>query len=375
MSILDIVIIVVNGIGCIVSVVLIVLALRGRITLRQGKGLKEWVHTFEDHIIVLSGPALATSGIIAGLDILTNSIIKTSFPALGQAMGMIWAVCLMLTLDFQVLTLGVRVRNVWQGANNRHMAWNVADTIVSVVIALALSFVSTQMGSIFAKMLSDPSLTLATAQQALGIDPNTLIYERSAMVLLLIFMSGWLRDEQSQASSANPAPQRAAAKQQSIAIAPIRFAEQKNIATMHCCLASMRRIQQDTAPATKITIEAQEATEHPALPRGQSQQKLVVLPSRAASKANEADDEGDRDTGDFVAQDVECAAIVARLSTLEALAHVEQDDIAKVLQAYLGGVQKSQIYLRLGWGSSKHTKIVKPVIEAYLSEIKEQQII
>jgi len=60
------------------------------------------MNSLEDAIITLSGPALAISGIIAGVDLLTGGHILQQSPALALA----WAICLLLTLDFQVLALG-----------------------------------------------------------------------------------------------------------------------------------------------------------------------------------------------------------------------------------------------------------------------------
>ncbi len=47
------------------------------------QGLQEWVRDIEQHIIVLSGPLLATSGIISGLDIVTNNFIANNAPGVG----------------------------------------------------------------------------------------------------------------------------------------------------------------------------------------------------------------------------------------------------------------------------------------------------
>lgn len=59
--------------------------------------------------------------------------------------------------------------------------------------------------------------------------------------------------------------------------------------------------------------------------------------------------------------------IVARLAALPALAGLAQDDICKVIEKHRAGTTKSAIYRELGWASAKHSKIVKPIIEALLS--------
>src|SRR5258708_38097611 len=61
--------------------------------------LNETIHALEDSIITLSGPALAISGIIAGVDLVTGGNMLKSVGWLALA----WAICLLLTLGFQVL--------------------------------------------------------------------------------------------------------------------------------------------------------------------------------------------------------------------------------------------------------------------------------
>src|SRR5207245_6521874 len=79
------------------------------------------------------------------------------------------------------------------------------ELLLCVAIAAALGYVSLQMGSIFARMLGT-NLTIVQAQAELGINPIALIYERSALVLLLIFISGWLRHDTAVVEVSSPAP-------------------------------------------------------------------------------------------------------------------------------------------------------------------------
>src|SRR5579859_2829774 len=157
---------------------------------QQKSSLPQKVRQLEEAIITISGPALATSGIIAGIDILTNNIIAKYAPTVGAIAGVVWAVCLMLTLDFQVLTLGVRAHRIY---TTKEGAQRIFEIVLCCAIAGALAYVSLQMGSIFSKMIGT-TLTIEQAELQLGINSIALIYERSAMVMLLIFMSGWLRD-------------------------------------------------------------------------------------------------------------------------------------------------------------------------------------
>jgi hypothetical protein len=57
--------------------------------------------------------------------------------------------------------------------------------------ALAISGIIARVNS-----MSGLSIDLATAQ--LGINPIALIWERSALVLVLIFLSGWFREDESE---------------------------------------------------------------------------------------------------------------------------------------------------------------------------------
>jgi hypothetical protein len=149
--------------------------------------LKRSVAGLEDAIIVISGPALAISGIIAGVDLVTGGHLLTNLPGLTLA----WAITLLLTLDFQVLALGVRGMRVYQSDK---AGWRKAVEVLLIVsIAAGISLVSIQMQSIIARVNAEGiSLDLAAAQ--LGVNMIALTWERSTLVLVLIFLSGWLRE-------------------------------------------------------------------------------------------------------------------------------------------------------------------------------------
>jgi hypothetical protein len=149
--------------------------------------LSQAVVKLEDSIITLSGPALAISGIIAGVDIVTNNAIANMF----NSLGIIWAICLLLSLDFQVLSLGCRAHRLYH-TSGKHGVQKWAELALIFAIAAALAYVSLQMHSIFARV-TGAGVSIEVAQQQLGINPIHLIWERSALVMVLIFMSGWLR--------------------------------------------------------------------------------------------------------------------------------------------------------------------------------------
>jgi hypothetical protein len=84
----------------------------------------------------------------------------------------------------------------------------VVQILLVVLIAAAISFVSIQMQSIIARVNAEAGLSIDQAAAQLGINTIALIWERSTLVLVLIFMSGWLREhpeEQAQPPAQPPA--------------------------------------------------------------------------------------------------------------------------------------------------------------------------
>ncbi|SRR6266849_811888 len=143
----------------------------------------------ENGIVVISGPALAVSGIVAGVDLLTGGHLLAGF---NWLVTLIWAVTLMLTLDFTVLILGVQARRVVATEKN---GWALVGKVaLAVAIAGAISFVSIQMQSIIARVNAE-AIPIDQAAGQLGISMIQLTWERSCLVLFLIFMSGWLRQD------------------------------------------------------------------------------------------------------------------------------------------------------------------------------------
>jgi hypothetical protein len=150
--------------------------------------LKQAVNRLEDAIIVVSGPALAISGIIAGIDLVTGGNMLRDWPGLTLA----WAICLLLTLDFQVLNLGVRARRLY--AQEKY--WEI---VIITLVAGGIAYVSIQMQSIIA-IANSASISTFQAAHELGISMILLTWERSALVLVLIFLSGWSRETKSDSS-------------------------------------------------------------------------------------------------------------------------------------------------------------------------------
>ena len=154
---------------------------------RNTLDLKTATHLLEDAIITLSGPALAVSGILAGVDLLTGGHAMIGLPWLTLT----WAITLMLTLDFQVLTLGVRAKRIYLSDTSKKR--KAAEIVLTCLIAASIAFVSIQMQSIIARS-NGVGISVEQATLQLGISPLALIWERSALVLFLIFLAGWFRD-------------------------------------------------------------------------------------------------------------------------------------------------------------------------------------
>lgn len=220
--------------------------------------LKQAVRSLEENIITISGPALAISGVIAGIDVLTANIIRNYFPIVGNVLGVVWAICLMLTLDFQVLTLGVKASRVYRDAKKKFLQ-KALEMLLAILFACAIGFVSVQMGTIFAQSLGT-SYTIEQAEAKLNINPTNLFYERSAMVMLLIFMSGWLRDVEMESGSEN-ATQATPAPLQGLQQTEMEKFVEAMAEMNRQMLASMQQMNQQTMQvtieqATKVTVEA-----------------------------------------------------------------------------------------------------------------------
>jgi hypothetical protein len=74
----------------------------------------------------------------------------------------------------------------------------IFEIALVVIMAAAIPFVSVQMQSIIARSNS-AGVDITTATVQLGISATWLIWERSALVL--IFLSGWFREEQAKRNS------------------------------------------------------------------------------------------------------------------------------------------------------------------------------
>lgn len=218
---------------------------------KNKRTLKQAVRSLEENIITISGPALAISGVIAGIDVLTSNIIRTNFPMVGNVLGVVWAFCLMISLDFQVLTLGVKASRLYRDANKKGWA-KFGEVLLCVLFACAISYVSVQMGTIFAQSLGmGTSFTIEDAEARLGINSVWLLYERSALVMLLIFMSGWLRDVEfddsaDDASKASSAPLQGS--QQSELAEALKQIVEMNAQTL-------KAVQQMNQQQPQVTIE------------------------------------------------------------------------------------------------------------------------
>ena len=106
-----------------------------------------------------------------------------------------------------------------------------------------------------------------------------------------------------------------------------------------------------------------------------SQQRKKQQKTLPAKRIVATKQQSDIDTEKSVAINPKIMAIVRRLSALEACTGIAPADMYAVIQAHQQGVKKSAIYQHLGWGSAKHTRIVKPVIDALVSSKVLQQAV
>src|SRR5215469_5365623 len=225
--------------------------------------LQEAMKQLEDGIIVLSGPALAISGIIAGIDLVTGGNILTSISWLT----LVWAVTLLLTLDFQVLAFGVRAHRISRAAHKSGVR-KCCEILLIVLIAAGISFVSIQMQSIIARSQATMTvldrsghsitrpISIDEATTQLGINPIALIWERSTLVLVLIFMSGWLREDDSQQDQL-PAPVPAPALDMDALIAGV---------TGHLQAVYEPQLKAVYEQVQRVTIQLEQLPARPALP-------------------------------------------------------------------------------------------------------------
>lgn len=227
--------------------------------------LHSTVNKLENSIITISGPAIAISGIIAGVDLLTGGSMFRDI----QWLSLTWAICLLITLDFNVLMLGARARRVYHG--NKVIGHKVAEIILITAIAGAISSVSVQMQSIIARTQATTAYSDATGQHVrnltideatrdMGIDPVALIWERSALVLVLIFMSGWFRDEEpsrNNAQLAQPVPASLTREDVEQLLSAMQAAHAQSIASLAQQLsATQQSVRVTVDQATRISVEA-----------------------------------------------------------------------------------------------------------------------
>jgi hypothetical protein len=212
-------------------------------------GLKRAVNRLEDGIITLSGPALAISGIIAGIDLVTGGNMLRDWPGLTLA----WAICLLLTLDFQVLNLGVRAQRLYV-SKEKHWAQKYGEIAIILLIASGIAYVSIQMQSIIA-IANSASIPVAEAADRLGINLLALTWERSILVLALIFLSGWSRETKTDSS---------------VLSVPQASLDDQTVQLILSKLAKLDQLEQMIVPAQ---IEVVEQVETPlALPQPEEEQ-------------------------------------------------------------------------------------------------------
>jgi len=268
--------------------------------------LKQAVATLEDSIIVLSGPALAISGIIAGVDLVTGGNILRSLPQMTLA----WAITLLLSLDFNVLALGVRAHRVWLSSHSTKR--KVLEIALMVAIAAGVSYVSIQMQSVIARTSAE-GITIDRASVEMGVNLIALTWERSTLVLVLIFLSGWLREHDTQKAE-TPAPVQAAQPSPNFDELLLK------LDSMH--QQRMEALYQRTVETVKISIA--EAT-NPQIPVVTPAQLAIPAPETGLDNAPESDGKNGKRAvyeGQFTSKEQAVADAVRRLpgASIEAIA-------------------------------------------------------
>lgn len=271
--------------------------------------LRDATNKLEDSIITISGPALAISGILAGVDLLMGGAVMTHIGLFSWA----WAIALMISLDFQVLSLGARAHKVY--LSDKRTRRKVGEIALALLISVGISYVSVQMQSIIARANSVPGLSITDATTQLGINPVWLTWERSALVLLLIFLSGWFREEVVPAGN--------------------------NTA-----------ISEDTMRAILTRLEKLDHLE-----RVLQEQTVTVVPESGTNLFLPGTQAG---TGP------ETETLDQPPALFPAVPGVSPDEVQRVIGAYQDGIPKREICTHLRWGKNKYTTKVKPVLDVFL---------
>ena len=147
-------------------------------------------------------------------------------------------------------------------SSGKHAGQKVVEILLVVLIAAAISFVSIQMQSIIARVNAETGLSIDQAAAQLGINTIALIWERSTLVLVLIFMSGWLREhpeEQAQPPAKPPTPAaHPAISEETVHLIPARLA---TLDQLEQAIAAQQQAQ-----AGQVTISEQGAVKQIAAP-------------------------------------------------------------------------------------------------------------
>ena len=262
--------------------------------------LRSLVNHLENAIIIISGPAIAISGIIAGIDLLTGG---TMFKDVHW-LSLTWAICLLLTLDFQVLVMGTRAKQIYANSAKSSKR-KFVEILVIIVIAAAISSVSVQMQSIIARTQATTAytdhaglehvrnFTIDEATAQMGINPIALIWERSALVLVLIFMSGWFRDEGEQTALSVPTTTPTAQPVPT----PIPSISEEDMQRILSALSEVSALKDEVRQLRTVSVQEIAAPTAPAIPE-QAASKTPALED--AEKQIGGKQEGKQDYADLI---------------------------------------------------------------------------
>jgi hypothetical protein len=144
-------------------------------------GIAGFFHWLEEFLVILSGPFL-TFGLGIGLvDLLSDGALFVNAPALLY----VWAIAQTVGVDGQMVGTWARVGRAW-----RKKAWGAV--IGFSILGLLLAYVGFVAALVFAYQQSY-HLTTAGALAKLGFDSVTWLWQRTAVSVGLVCLSGLLR--------------------------------------------------------------------------------------------------------------------------------------------------------------------------------------
>ena len=141
-------------------------------------GMLRWV---EELANIAAGPLLTVGLGIALVDLLTDGKLLTSWPALL----LVWAVSMAIGVDAQLVGSAAKAA----AAIRARRPWALLGYLLLVCV---LAYVAYVASLVFATQEAN-GITTAAALSRLGMDSTSWLWQRSALAVLLVVLSGFLR--------------------------------------------------------------------------------------------------------------------------------------------------------------------------------------